>query len=198
MHCVHFWMTVQSSDVSGINIIPHDVQTEHIWTFLPLKKRIHITEWSRSYQALYNNTYPNQHRVLSAFYSMFQFVSKLKRPIRISKTLPRFSRKMSEQWPYIYDGRDRDLILFWAEKIFVEIAEVSTFTEATIMCDTFMQRMIVRLPFGITRHDPLDLMHEMTRRYRVNTFLSTGSIRTIFQLGLQVMNETEGESTLKP
>lgn len=99
---------------------------------------------------------------------------------------------MSKHWRLTLKKCDRQMILFWAEKLFVRIVEVNgAFVDASLMCNAFIHRLTIRLPINITHRDPLHLMHEMMSRFRLNSVMKSTSLRSMFRMGLHELHQTE-------
>ena len=118
-------------------------------------------------------------------------MSKLEKPIRISSMLPKFSREMTKHWWMCPKRCDIEFTVFLSEKLFVKIIEViEDMSDASIVCNTLIHRLSIRLPINITRGRPLHLMHEIVSRIRFNSSLDIISLRNMFWFGLQEMRET--------
>ena len=192
IYIMTLWTVVSSAiQIASFSGLPMHIQTAHIWSYLHWTERIQISEWSTSYHELILDIYPSEHVYQTAFYKLRLYISSLKQPIQISKILPRFSREMGKLWWMSPNRCDREMILFWSEKLFVDIIRVNgALVDASIMCNTFIHRLAVRLPINITNEDALHLMHEMMSRFRLNSTLNLTSLRCMFRIGLQEMRES--------
>lgn len=188
------YLVTSSVGTTKFSLIPEHIQTSCIWIFLHWRDRIRITEWSNSYQALCLDTYPNEHVYKTAFYNLWHYISTLEKPIRISSMLRQFSREMTKHWWMCPKRCDIEIMVFLSEKLFVNIIEViEDMDDASIVCNTFIHRLSIRLPINITRGRPLHLMHEIVSRIRFNSSVDITSLRRMFWMGLQEMHETRNK-----